>query len=70
MLTVEDTANSAAHVLNDLGIDQLHTVVGASMGGMTALAFALEHPARLNVWSRFLPLHGHYHMRSPCAAPA
>ncbi len=40
VLTVEDIANSAAHVLDDLGIDQLHTVVGASMGGMTALAFA------------------------------
>lgn len=46
VLTVEDIATSASHVLDHLGIDQLHTVVGASMGGMTALAFALEQPAR------------------------
>ena len=46
VLTVEDIANSAAHVLEAQGIAQLHTVVGASMGGMTALAFALEQPGR------------------------
>ena len=46
VLTVEDIASSASHVLDHLGVDQLHTVVGASMGGMTALAFALEQPAR------------------------
>lgn len=46
VLTVEDIAGSASHLLDHLGIDQLHTVVGASMGGMTALAFALEQPAR------------------------
>ena len=46
VLTVEDIAISASHLLDHLGIDQLHTVVGASMGGMTALAFALEQPAR------------------------
>ena len=37
VLTVEDIAISASHLLDHLGIDQLHTVVGASMGGMTAL---------------------------------
>ena len=46
VLTVEDIANSASHVLDSLGIDQLHTVVGASMGGMSALAFALNHASR------------------------
>jgi homoserine O-acetyltransferase len=46
VLTVEDIAASAAHVLNHLGIDCLHTVIGASMGGMTALSFALNHPDR------------------------
>jgi len=46
VLTVEDIANTATHILNDLGIDTLNTVVGASMGGMTALAFAQQHPER------------------------
>ena len=46
VLTVEDIANSASHVLDHLGIEQLHTVVGASMGGMTALAFTLNHASR------------------------
>ena len=46
VLTVEDIASSAAHVLDHLDIETLHTVVGASMGGMTALAFALAYPAR------------------------
>jgi len=46
VLTVEDIANAAAEVLNHLAVADLHTVVGASMGGMTALAFALLHPDR------------------------
>jgi homoserine O-acetyltransferase len=46
VLTVEDIANSASPVLDHLGIEQLHTVVGASMGGMTALAFTLNHASR------------------------
>jgi len=46
VLTVEDIADAAVHVLEHFGIDALHTVVGASMGGMTALAFAQEQPGR------------------------
>ena len=46
VLGVEDIANGGALVLDHLGVDVLHTVVGASMGGMTALAFALQHPER------------------------
>ena len=46
VLTVEDIANAASHVLDSLHITQLHTVIGSSMGGMTALAFALLHPNR------------------------
>ena len=46
VLTVEDIANSAAHILDHLDIDQLHTVIGPSMGGMTALSFALSHANR------------------------
>lgn len=46
VLTVEDIACSSAYVLDHLGIEAVHTVVGASMGGMTALAFCLVHPDR------------------------
>jgi homoserine O-acetyltransferase/O-succinyltransferase len=47
VLHVEDIANGGAAVLDHLGIERVHTVVGASMGGMTALAFALIHPERV-----------------------
>lgn len=46
MLSVEDIANAAALLLDHLGIDRLHSVVGASMGGMSALAFAMLHSER------------------------
>ena len=46
VLTIEDIARAAIHILDHLGIKQLDTVVGASMGGMTALAFALANPDR------------------------
>ena len=46
VLCLEDVANAGALVLDHLGIDRLYSVIGASMGGMTALAFALLHPQR------------------------
>ncbi len=46
VLCLEDIANAGAAVIEHLGIEVLHTVMGASMGGMTALAFALLHPRR------------------------
>ena len=46
VLTVEDIACCSIYVLDHLGVDQVHTVVGASMGGMTALAFTLLHTDR------------------------
>ena len=46
VLHVEDIADGGAAVLDHLGVERLHTVLGASMGGMTALAFALQHPER------------------------
>jgi len=45
-LHVEDIARGGAVVLDHLGIGTAHTVLGASMGGMTALAFALLQPHR------------------------
>jgi homoserine O-acetyltransferase len=46
VLHIEDIARGGAAVLDHLGIAQLHTVLGASMGGMTALAFAMLFPER------------------------
>ena len=44
VLTLEDVAESAWFVVQQLGVDVLHTVVGCSMGGMSGLAFCLRHP--------------------------
>jgi homoserine O-acetyltransferase len=43
-LTLEDVAQAAWHVVERLGIARLAAVVGPSMGGMSAQAFALLHP--------------------------
>jgi len=44
VLTLEDVAESAWFVVQQLGVDVLHTVVGCSMGGMSGLAFCVRHP--------------------------
>ena len=44
VLTLEDVAESAWLVVQHLGIDRLHTVVGCSMGGMSGLALCVRHP--------------------------
>ncbi|MEM7762757.1 MAG: homoserine O-acetyltransferase [Pseudomonadota bacterium] len=46
VLSLEDIARSATPLLDALGIDTVHTVVGCSMGGMTALAFCMLFPER------------------------
>ncbi|HWT16923.1 MAG TPA: homoserine O-acetyltransferase [Patescibacteria group bacterium] len=43
-LALEDIADSAKHVLDALGISRLRALIGPSMGGMTALAFAVLNP--------------------------
>ena len=43
-LTLEDVAEAAYGVVRHLGIDELHTVIGCSMGGMSGLAFCVRHP--------------------------
>jgi homoserine O-acetyltransferase/O-succinyltransferase len=42
VLTVEDIASSAHAALRALGIDRVRAVVGPSLGGMTALAYAAQ----------------------------
>lgn len=43
-LSVEDGADAAAHLVRTLGIERLDTLIGNSMGGMSALALLLRHP--------------------------
>jgi homoserine O-acetyltransferase len=44
VLTLEDIARAGHEVIQSLTIDHLHAVVGASMGGMTALAYSVLFP--------------------------
>jgi homoserine O-acetyltransferase len=44
VLTLEDVADGGYEVLKHLGIEKVHTTMGASMGGMSALAFCVRHP--------------------------
>lgn len=44
VLTLEDVAEGGYEVVRALGLERLHTVVGCSMGGMSALAFCVRHP--------------------------
>ena len=44
VLTIEDIARSGHEVVKSLGLDRLHSVVGASMGGMTSIAYAILFP--------------------------
>ncbi|MDZ7685962.1 MAG: homoserine O-acetyltransferase [Gammaproteobacteria bacterium] len=44
VLTIEDIAISGQQVIKALGIEKLHAVVGASMGGMTAIAHSILFP--------------------------
>ncbi|HET7569794.1 MAG TPA: homoserine O-acetyltransferase [Gammaproteobacteria bacterium] len=43
-LTIEDIAATAHAALAKLGVNHLHALVGPSLGGMSALAFALQFP--------------------------
>lgn len=43
-VSIEDIASAGWHVLQHLGLARVHSVIGASLGGMTVLAFATRHP--------------------------
>jgi homoserine O-acetyltransferase len=47
-VTTADQADAIARVLDELGVERLHAFVGASYGGMVALAFAERHPDRVD----------------------
>lgn len=46
VITIRDMVRAQVALLDALGIDQLHAVVGGSMGGMQALSFAANWPHR------------------------
>ncbi len=43
-LTIVDMVRAQKLLLDHLGVAELHTVIGGSMGGMTAMLFAIEFP--------------------------
>lgn len=43
-LTILDMVRAQKLLLDHLGVAELHTVIGGSMGGMTAVLFAIEFP--------------------------
>ncbi len=47
IVTTTDQARALASVLDDLALDHVHAIVGASYGGMVALAFAELFPERV-----------------------
>jgi homoserine O-acetyltransferase len=46
---IGDIVDSQVRLLDHLGIDQLHAVVGASLGGLCAVNFATRYPKRVRV---------------------
>ncbi|MGI9102093.1 MAG: homoserine O-acetyltransferase MetX [Terriglobales bacterium] len=47
LVSVRDMVRAQARVLDRLGIERLHTVVGGSIGGMQALQWAVDFPLRV-----------------------
>lgn len=47
IVTTHDQADAVARVLDFIGVECVHAFVGASYGGMIALAFAERYPGRL-----------------------
>jgi homoserine O-acetyltransferase len=46
---MSDIVDSQVRLLDALGIDHLHAVVGGSIGGLLCLSFATRHPARVSL---------------------
>jgi homoserine O-acetyltransferase len=43
-VTIRDMVHAQKLLLDHLGVSELHAVIGGSMGGMTAMLFAIEYP--------------------------
>jgi homoserine O-acetyltransferase/O-succinyltransferase len=44
---IRDIVKTQSYLLDDLGIERLRTVIGASIGGMQALQWAIDYPDRV-----------------------
>src|SRR5271169_1487790 len=47
LVSIRDMVHVQAHVLEELGVKRLRTVIGASIGGMQALQWAVDYPERV-----------------------
>jgi homoserine O-acetyltransferase len=47
LVSVRDIVRTQAYVLDEIGIQQVRTVIGASIGGMQALRWAVDYPDRV-----------------------
>ncbi len=47
IVSVRDVVRTQAHVLKNLGVQHLRTVIGASIGGMQSLQWAVDYPDRV-----------------------
>jgi homoserine O-acetyltransferase/O-succinyltransferase len=48
LVTIGDIVRAQAHVLDELGVKRLRIVIGASIGGMQALQWAVDFPERVD----------------------
>lgn len=48
IVSTYDQADALAAVLDEIGVERVHSIVGASYGGMVALAFAERYPHRVD----------------------
>jgi homoserine O-acetyltransferase len=48
-VTISDMVDSQVRLLDHLGIEKLHAVTGASLGGMMCLCFSTLHPDRVSI---------------------
>ena len=47
LITIRDIVRAQAHVLDELGVKHLRTVIGASIGGMQALQWAVDYSEKV-----------------------
>jgi len=48
-ITIHDMVNAQNLLIQELGIDKLHAVIGGSAGGMQVLSWALLYPHKINI---------------------
>jgi homoserine O-acetyltransferase/O-succinyltransferase len=48
VITIRDMVRAQALLLDHLGVDRIHAVIGGSMGGMLALSWAATYPERVD----------------------